>query len=161
MDNLDDRAPGAPGGEDARKGRGARLAIIILAAVVLITAVMVWLFATGYNRSNNLDANANRPPAAAVVDVNQGGQQPKDAVLLIAGRDSVMLAVDEESLGALMNALSTRSGVEGLIESGKVFTAPNGTKVRVLETNSTRVKVRILEGPDVMKEGWVYERWLQ
>ena len=63
----------------------------------------------------------------------------------------------------LMNALPSGDAqqVENLVAAGKVFRVTNGTRVEVLERNSAKVKVKILEGDHRDKEGWVPERWIQ
>ena len=52
-----------------------------------------------------------------------------------------------------------------LVESGKVFSVPNNTRVLVLDygggfLDSTKSKIRILEGPWTGTAGWVPEEWV-
>ncbi|HEX5735102.1 MAG TPA: hypothetical protein VF131_19885 [Blastocatellia bacterium] len=86
-----------------------------------------------------------------------------DARLFIEGRNSIMLSVDEKAFSDLITALSSDGdgGVERLIESGKVFTVPNNTRVRILEIATAKNKVRIIEGDRIMQEGWVHELWIK
>lgn len=173
MDNLEDRNHQENGKEGGAEDKGIKTwqALVVLVAAVLFIGVIVWLLGSGKSGSGdnapdrvNPAANDNRAPApVAVVQPNQAqGGQAAESTLYIPGRDQVMLAADEQSLDALMSALASRAGgVDGLIQSGKVFTAANRTRVRVLDNSSAKVKVRILEGPNIMKEGWVHERWLQ
>jgi hypothetical protein len=73
-----------------------------------------------------------------------------------------MVAVDEQSLDELIGALAERGeGVQVLVDSGKVFTVPNNTRVRVVDVNFAKIKVRFLEGKRVMTEAWVPERWIR
>ena len=86
-----------------------------------------------------------------------------DARLFIEGRNSIMVSVDEKTFIELINALSSDGdgGVERLIESGRVFTVPNNTRIRILEIATAMNKVRIIEGDQIMKEGWVHELWIR
>ena len=86
-----------------------------------------------------------------------------DARLFLEGRNSIMVSVDEKAFSELINALSSDGdgGVERLIESGRVFTVPNNTRVRILEIATAKNKVRIIEGDQIMQEGWVHELWIR
>ena len=74
-----------------------------------------------------------------------------------------MVAMDEAAWGDLIAALSRKdeSTLESLTGSGRALKVEIDTRVRPLETTMGRIKVRILEGPHVMKEVWVGERWLR
>jgi hypothetical protein len=85
-----------------------------------------------------------------------------EVALYIQGRDSVMAAADEKTLDELIAALSTRGNeVQALIQSGRVITVPNNTRVRVIEMGFAKLKVRIIEGDKLMHEVWVPERWVK
>ena len=69
---------------------------------------------------------------------------------------------DENSLDELINAIGTRGDeVQTLIKSGRVFTVPNKTRVRIIEADFAKLKVRIIEGDKIMAEVWVPERWVR
>jgi len=73
-----------------------------------------------------------------------------------------MVAVDENTLDELINAMSTRGDeVQNLIRSGRVLTVPNKTRARIIEANFAKLKVRIIEGNKIMSEVWVPERWVR
>lgn len=99
-------------------------------------------------------ANANSAEAA-------GRGVDSEARLYLEGRDSVMVAVDEKAFNELINTLSYGGDVVSLIESGKIFTVPNNTRVRILEIATAKNKVRIIDGDRVMQEGWVHEMWIR
>ena len=85
-----------------------------------------------------------------------------EITLYVEGRSSVMVAVDEKTLDELINAMSTRGDeVQTLINSGRVFTVPNKTRVRIIEADFAKLKVRIIEGNKIMSEVWVPERWVR
>ena len=82
-------------------------------------------------------------------------------MLYLPGRDSVMVAVDEKALDELISAMSARGDEQGLIQAGRVIAVPNNTRVRIIEASFAKLKVRILEGDNVMFEVWVPERWVR
>src|SRR5262249_46088906 len=103
-------------------------------------------------------------PSNSAKDVDDPNTASKDSndhspgsvvVLYLQDRKSVMVAVDEQSLDELVTALANTNRVEQLVDAGRVFSVPNNTKVRVVEANFTKLKVRFLEGRWVMTEAWV------
>ena len=125
----------------------------IALAIVVGTAIIV--IAT--RRSNPGNTVRQLPVAGGAQGVDS------DAHLYLAGRDSVMMALDEKALGEMLSALSIsdQPALDALIESGRVLNTTNNTRVRVLQTMTGRRKVRILEGPHILAEGWVLEGWLR
>jgi hypothetical protein len=83
--------------------------------------------------------------------------------LEVAGLNSIMVASDENALNELMDTLPKGDPnlLENLVQAGKVIRVASGTQVRILESASAKIKVRILEGEQAMKEGWVLERWVK
>jgi hypothetical protein len=140
-----------------------------LAAIVLVIVAGAAAIVMITRRSNpgNTDqpGNSAAPSVAPADQPVAGGSQGagSDAQLYLAGRDSVMVALDEKALDEMLSAISTRDqpALDALIESGRALKADNNTRVRVLETTTGRTKVRIREGPHVLAEGWVPERWLR
>lgn len=85
-----------------------------------------------------------------------------EVTLYLQGRESVMVAVDEKALDELISAISTRGDdAQTLIQSGRVFTVPNKTRVRIIEASFAKLRVRIIEGDRIMFEVWVPERWVR
>lgn len=104
------------------------------------------------------DASKDRSNTNETSDRSVGS----DARLFLEGRNSIMLAGDEKAFNDLIDALSSGGdAVDGLIQSGKVFTVPNNTRVRILEIAMSKNKVRIIEGEKIMQEGWVHELWVR
>ena len=142
---------------------GLKRAVAIVIVLVVGTAII--LMTTW--RSDSTDAGRSvRAPASTPSQQSGGGGRldvGSDAQLYIAGRDSVMVAVDEKASEEMISALSKRDqpAVDALIESGRALKTDNNTRVRVLQTATGKTKIRILEGPHVMAEGWVLERWLK
>ena len=127
--------------------------------VLLIVAVATVLALALMRRSNS----AKNADEASIANSSSNDHSPGSEVFLyLPGRNTVMVAVDEQSLDELIGALAeTGEEVQVLIDSGKVFTVPNNTRVRVVDMNFAKIKVRFLEGKRVMTEAWVPERWIR
>jgi hypothetical protein len=86
-----------------------------------------------------------------------------DARLSVGTAKVITVAVDEQSLYETIEAMSRRDDqkIESLLQSGKAFRVEPDTKVRLLELGNGQVKVKILEGSNALREGWVPEGWLK
>jgi len=140
----------------------SRRSVVIALIVVAIGSVAVFVATRSSGSANQPGANSknknrNSGPLGSALNVDS------DAHLFLEGRDSVMVAVDENASNEMVTAISNRdqNAIDSLIESGRALNAVNNTRVRVLQAATGRVKVRILEGPHMMAEGWVLERWLR
>jgi hypothetical protein len=142
-------------GSPAMIGRRVRFAVIAGAAIIAI--VIIWALVARLNR--------NKPPAAGTTSeqrqntVRVGGQ----ATLFIEGRDDVYVATDEQALPELLSAVASReaANVDALVGSGRVLRLPNNTSVEVVELAAGKVKVRLSEGSNAMRTGWVVDRWVR
>ena len=124
-----------------------------VASVILILLTSFYSSACGKR-----EASKNSPIIAESKERSVGS----DAQLFLEGRNEIFVSVDEKAFNDLINTLSSGGGeVDSLIQSGKVFTVPNRTRVRILEIARTKNKVRIIEGERVMQEGWVHELWVR
>ena len=139
--------------ESAPRKKSTWLLICVAAiAILAIAVIVVMLSGTGGK------AGSGRPTPPLSTDHSPGSE----VALYIQGRDSVMAAVDEKTLDELITALSTnREEAQALIQSGRVITVPNDTRVRIIETGFAKLKVRIVEGDKLMHEVWVPERWIK
>jgi hypothetical protein len=127
-----------------------------------VTGIVLILLATlnlsGCASSGEPDASKDPSIANETSDRSPGS----DARLFLEGRNSIMVAVDEQAFNDLINALSSGGdAVDGLIQSGKVFTVPNNTRIRIIEIAMSKNKVRVIEGEKIMEEGWVHELWVR
>lgn len=128
--------------------------VILLGLVLAIVGVVSVIMRSGSGTRAGGDGSINRTAS----DHSAGSE----ITLYIEGRSSVMVAVDEKALDELINAISTRGDeVQTLIKSGRVFSVPNKTRVRIIEADFARLKVRIIEGDKIMAEVWVPERWVR
>jgi hypothetical protein len=140
----------------------SRRSVVIALIVIAIGSVAVFVATRSSGSANQPAANSkskNRNSDPFVSGLSVGS----DAHLFLEGRDSVMVAVDENASNEMVSAISSRdqTAIDSLIESGRALNAVNNTRVRVLQSATGRIKVRILEGPHMMAEGWVLERWLR
>jgi len=128
---------------------------LVLLVLAIVTAGTLAIF-----KQSGSNKGAER---AGTATTRANERSPGSEVLLyLEGRNAVMVAVDEQSLDELINALaSNREEVQKLIDSERVFSMPNNTRVRVVEANFAKLKVRFLEGERVMSEAWVPERWVR
>jgi 4-amino-4-deoxy-L-arabinose transferase-like glycosyltransferase len=131
--------------------------VAVIAGAAVIALVIVWALVAQLSR--------NKPPAAGSTTeqrqstVRVGGP----ATLFIDGRDEVYLATDEQALPELLGALASRESarVDALVNSGRVLRLPNNTSVEVVEMSAGRLKVRVSEGSNAMRTGWVVDRWVR
>src|SRR5262252_3433404 len=111
--------------------------VLLLLAVVIVAVLLL------IKRPDSAkDVDESKPANQSSSDHSPGSE----VVLYLEGRKTVMVAVDEQSLDELVTALAKTDRVEQLVDAGKVFSVPTNTKVRVVEANFTKLKVRFLEG---------------
>jgi hypothetical protein len=135
--------------------RGKPWIWLVLLLLAISTAVVLLLIKGGGSAENSDEARIENGSATE--------HSPGSEVLLyLPGRSTVMVAIDEKSLDELVAALASRGDeVQALVDSGKVFTVPNNTRVRIVDVNFAKLKVRFVEGKRVMTEAWVPERWIR
>ena len=126
-------------------------------ALLLLAVVTVAVLSVIKSSDSAKDVNNSNTATKVSNDHSPGSE----VVLYLPDRKSVMVAVDEQSLDELVTALANTNRVEQLVDAGRVFSVPNNTKVRVVEANFTKLKVRFLEGRLVMTEAWVPEPWVR
>ena len=112
---------------------------------------------SGCASSGGPDSSTPNSNAAETSDRGVGSE----VRLFLEGRNSIMVANDENALTELINALAYSKDVSSLIESDRVFTVPNNTRVRILGVGTGKIKIRINEGDNFMREGWVHELWIK
>lgn len=71
------------------------------------------------------------------------------------------IAVDEESYSLFMDVSQDPDGsLDVLFQDNKIFTVTNGILAKILESHSAASKIRIMEGNELGKEGWVNNDFL-
>ncbi len=129
--------------------------LILIGALVAIVGIVSVIMRSGSETRTGGDGAVSSRTAS---DHSPGSE----VILYVEGRSSVMVAVDENALDELINAISSRGDeVQTLIQSGRVLTVPNKTRVRIIEADFAKLKVRIIEGDKIMSEVWVPERWVR
>ena len=147
---------------DPSRARLTRYAVIT--GLTFIAIVMIFSAVVRLNRSDKPDSA--RPGAEA-----PSGQKERrgalavgsDAVLFIEGQPAISVATDERALSELLGALAARemNKIDELVNSGRVLRVPGGTRVTILEISPGSLKVRIREGENMTKDGWVVDRWVR
>ena len=128
--------------------------------MVLLVLVVVSAITLSLIRKSGSVKNGDRADNES--SISNDHSPGSEVFLYLPGRSNVMVAVDEQSLDELIRALADRGEeLESLVDSGKVFTVPNNTRVRVVDANFAKLKVRFVEGKRVMTEAWVPERWIR
>lgn len=136
---------------------------IKLGALVVVAAVAVAIILLVVKPFGSEDRSVQDKPASSRSESRSVLSIGSEAMLHVEGLDSVPVAVDERALEELIQGISGKdeTKVENLVRSGKSFKVEDKTKVRILEIGTAKIKVRISEGKDIMKEAWVPERWIR
>lgn len=134
---------------------GAIMLVVLVGAAIIVMSI--GRFGSGTGNGGTQSSPLSDHPMTGSVGPGS------DAQLYLSGKESVMVATDENASGELLAALASRNhaALEALTGSGRVLKVNNNTRVRVLQTIAGQTKVRILEGPYVMTEVWAPERWLR
>ena len=142
-------------GQEKKSWVKRRLAWLILLGLILaIVGIVSVIMRSGSGPRAGGDGSVRR----AASDHSPGSE----VTLYLIDRSSVMVATDEKTLDDLIGAMTSRGDeVQTLIQSGRVFTVPNNTRVRIIEADFAKLKVRIIEGDKIMSEVWVPERWVR
>lgn len=135
---------------------------IVVASVVIVALILAGWLSTRSKSSSSMEGKQGTTrsgQARSGISTGVGSE----VRLYLERLTSVPVAADERAFDELITALSTRrqDSVETLIQSGRVFRADNDTRIRILEMASGKVKVRVLEGPHIMKDGWIHEGWVR
>jgi hypothetical protein len=136
--------------------RYALIALLLVGIVGLIA-----LFVISNRESDDTSAKRSTPTGAS----STGGSLSvgSEARVAAGNRETIIMAVDQKAMDEMVTALSAvdNSRLQSLVDSGRAFTVPSNTKVRILESELGKVKVRVLEGESVVMEGWVPDRWIR
>lgn len=138
----------------------AAITLVLLIGIAIILMTMR-RFNPAPTSPRNVRTQQEASSSPRIASGSEGGEA--EVRLYLAGKDSVMVALDDAAWDDLIAALSRRdeAALESLVGSGRVLKVESDTRARSLQTTRGRIKVRILEGPYVMREGWVGERWLR
>ena len=78
------------------------------------------------------------------------------------GKPVIPIAIDEELLPEISQVIVSADYSNALSSlSGRIFFVDNGTSVRVSETGSSGIRVRVLTGPEKGRLGWVPSDWVR
>jgi hypothetical protein len=147
---------------DRLENRGPFKKILPLATVLLIVVIGL-IVVLSIRRSGGPASVDNARSGATVAPRPSNMAVGSEVKLKAAGTSSILVAVDARALDEMVGALSLKdnSRVEGMVESGRLITITEDTRVRILEVGAGKIKVRILDGPNTLTDGWVPERWVR
>ena len=89
----------------------------------------------------------------------QGGQS---RLRRAGGSGEVAVAIDERALDAAISASNARDGVAfgSLVAQGRLFIVASDTSVQVIGSGFGKLKIRVLEGSEAGRGGWVPAEWV-
>jgi hypothetical protein len=123
---------------------------IAIICVVIGVLVLLYVFAPW---GRGTDSRAARPaPTSSFGNLLVGQEGHLDN-----GGAMAFVALDDAAYDALNKAagVDDQAGIRELVSAGRVFLTPQHTAIRVLENSVFSVKVRILDGAQKDKAGWV------
>jgi hypothetical protein len=134
-----------------------------LIAILLVGFAGVLALLAISNRESADTATKSSPSPAGTSSTGGTLSVGSEASVAAGNRETIMIAVDQRTLDEMVTALSTvdNNRLQSLVDSGRVFTVRSNTKVRILESELGKVRVRVLEGESVVMEGWVPDRWIR
>jgi len=132
-------------------------------AIVLLVLLVGFIVVLSVRRAGNPSSAAGAQAGPSALPRASSMAVGSEVRLRVAGAVNVFMALDTNALDEMVGAIASRdnSKVESMVQSGRVITIDNNTRVRILEVNSGRIKARILDGPNTLMDGWVPERWVQ
>jgi hypothetical protein len=77
------------------------------------------------------------------------------------GSSPIPVAIDEELLPDFLRAARNHEPLVTASLNGPIFFVTEGTSVRVIESNTNGLRVRILAGPQKDRVGWVPVEWVK
>ena len=131
----------------------------IVIVAVKITLLMFPVFAL----LSGCTVPENSPQPSPTPSLNPG----EEARLVVSNVDRLYVANDEDLYDEFRKAIDIKDayGMLELFQRGKIFEADNDIKVLLLERGTTlwvttRWKIRVLEGTNLGKAGWVHHSWI-
>lgn len=98
-----------------------------------------------------------RPPTSAPSSSSLSSLRVGEEGRLDNGGNLAFVAVDDAAFDALNKAANAgdQVGIADLITAGRVFTVSQNTRILVIENGIFSVKIRVTDGPQQGKSGWV------
>jgi len=122
-----------------------------IAIIAVVAGIVILLYVFARPQSTGRPVVSRAPTSAfSGLRVGQDGR-------LDNGGATVLVAVDDAAFDDLNRAASANddAGIRELVRAGRVFLTPQYTAIRVLENGVFSVRVRILDGTQKDKAGWV------
>ena len=138
----------------------------------IVVGLLVIFFIIGsFSPKTPVKQNASNPPVNKAV-----AQQTVQTFLPTLGTEalatyhtdgtcseSIVLGITKESADAVGKALLSKDmvGISNLLQAGTAIMINDCTKVKVIDTAVGYKQVRILEGDEINKAGWIPSEWLK
>ncbi len=135
----------------------AKKTIVIAVALAITAAIIVVIISSRSNRKSAGDPTAGAGARRSTLSVGS------EAHLYVEGLNTIPVAADEKTLDELVGALAAKdeNKINALTDSGSVTNVASDTRVQIIERGAGKMKVRIAEGQQLAKEGWIGERWIR
>ena len=84
-------------------------------------------------------------------------------IVICGNEPTVFLAIDISSQDAFTKAAIAKDyiGMQRLVSTGRVFEVPANTRVLVIDRKTFIRQVRVLEGPQAGRAGWLPMEWIK
>lgn len=130
--------------------------IIIAGVAVVVAIAAIALIASRSDRAGQPGSSTNKPARKAL-------SAGSEVNLYVEGLEAIPMATDERALDEILGAMASKDKgkIDELNASGRVINIAKDTRALILETWMGKIKVRVAEGQQAAKEGWVLERWIR
>lgn len=125
----------------------SKIELAILCAAIGVV-LLLWVFAPWGRGTGNSAA----VPTSALSHLRAGQEGHLDN-----GGDTAFVAADDAAFDELTKAASAgdQVGIRELVRGGRVFLVPQNTRILVIENGVFSVRIRVLDGLQKDKAGWV------
>jgi len=126
-------------------GKGC-VGCMVVFGIIIVVSVIVAIF---------LPTSKSKP--------TQNSSVGKESNLFIENNNFIYVCIDKSSYDDFVNASLSKDtyGITNLIAAGKIFSVPNNTRVLIIDRSVGAREIRILEGKNTGKSGWVPMEWVK
>jgi hypothetical protein len=125
---------------------------------IIVALLLLRVIGSIVNLASGTSSSARSPAAhSSYVGVGSEGR------LFIRGNGALSVGVTEEAFNEMNTAISVSDsvGYRTILLAGRAFIVQEGTRVLVIERGLFRAKVRILDGTQKDRAGWVASEWVK
>lgn len=142
--------------EESKKQKKAIIAGAIVAVIFIIIIVLIAIASTG---SNSTPSTTKQKLGIGEEGIINFREDKNDC----SGEDKVLLGITKEAQDKVSKALLAKDyiGMGDLLLSGEAFAVNICTKAKVIDTALYIRQVRILEGKNFGRSGWLPYEWIK